>query len=258
MHDRHIATSMSSQASEKESFHTYHGTAIFSALLKQDIPAHERDPLWACAALLGAITIASIEATCAEEAWPLAPPAPADLDWLRMSDGKKEVWRLVNPLREDSVWKEALAYDHHTQPEPVQGPIPELEMLYPYLTRIYDYNPLAPAQEDKDDPYHTAASILTRLLEFDCNHANIMYYLSFLGHMDPRYRRLLHNKDPKALLLLVWWYGKMCQYNAWWMSRRMRLEGQAICLYLEKHHADKEDIVRLLDYPKMMTGLVAA
>lgn len=258
MHDRYVADPINSHATNKESFHTYHGTAIFSALLKQPIQRSDQDPLWACAALLGAITIASMEATTAEQSWPLTPPSASDLDWLRMSDGKKEVWRLVNPLRDDSVWKEALAHDHHTQPEPVQGPIPELEMLYPYLTQIYDYNPLAPAQEDKDDPYHTAASILTRLLEFDCNHSTIMFYLSFLGHMDPRYRQLLHEKDPKALLLLAWWFGKMCQYDVWWMSRRMRMEGQAICLYLERYHGEKEEIVRLLDYPKMMTGLVGA
>lgn len=257
MHDRYTNTPPSPHPSSKESFHIYHGTATFSALLKtQPIPPPEYDPLWATAALLGAVTIASIEATTAEEAWPLAPSSPSDLDWLRMSDGKKEVWRLVNPLRDGSVWKEALSYDHHTQPEAVQGPVPELEMLYPYLTQIYDYNPLAPTADEPDDPYHTAASILTRLLEIDCNHSTIMFFLSFLGHMDPRFRQLLHAKDPKALLLLAWWYGKMCQYNAWWMSRRMRLEGQAICLFLEREHGEKEEIVRLLEYPKMMTGLV--
>ena len=229
---------------------------MFSSRLRQPIKQEDCDPLWASAALLGAITIASTEAATAEESWPLRPNGPSDLDWLRMSDGKKEVWRLVDPLREGSVWADALAYDHHTQPEPVQGPVPELEMLYPYLTKIYDYNPLAPTQEENEDPYHTAASILTRLLELDCNHATIMFFLSFLGHMDPRYRVLLQEKDPKALLLLSWWHGKMCQYNVWWMSRRMRLEGQSICLYLERYHSDKQDIIRLLDYPKMMTGLV--
>lgn len=261
MHDRTIGQPWGAPPSEKESFHTYNGTAMFSALLRRlPIADLDRDPLWASAALLGAITIASIDASCAEEAWPLRPSNPADLDWLRMSDGKKEVWRLVDPLREGSVWRDALAYDHHTQPEPVQGPVPELEMLYPYLTKLYDYDPLSPAAGSRDefgeDPYHTAASILTRLLELDCNHSTIMFFLSFLGHMDPRYRELLHQKDPKALLLLAWWHGKMCQYNAWWMSRRMRLEGQAICLYLEREHGDKGDIVGLLEYPKMMTGLV--
>jgi hypothetical protein len=83
------------------------------------------------------------------------------------------------------------------------------------------------------------------------------YFLSFIGHMDPKYKALLHQKDPKALLLLSWWYGKMCQYNVWWQSRRMVLEGQAICLYLERE-CEEEEIVGLLCYPKMMTGLIKA
>lgn len=258
MHDRYLTDSLGSKTSEKECRHTYHGTAIFSAQLKAaTIPSIERDPLWATATLLCAIIIASVEAITAEEAWPLAPPSPQDLDWLCVSNGKKEVWRLVDPLRKGGVWKDALSYDRFMQPESVKGHVPELEILYPYLTQIWAYNPFAPSSEKENrGPYHTAASILTRLLELDCNHSTIMFFLSFLSYMDPRFRQLLQVKDPKALLLLSWWYGKTCQYNAWWMMRRTRFGGQAICFYLERNHGEKEEIVRLLEYPKMMTGLV--
>ncbi|KAK3718917.1 hypothetical protein LTR37_004833 [Vermiconidia calcicola] len=235
-------------------FHHYHGTALFNRLLSQPLEYSHRDPLWGTAALLGCITIASIEARTTEEAWPLKPSSPEDLDWLRMSDGKKEVWKIVDPLREDSVWRHALDYSANNDPLPYDHRVPELDLLYPWLIKIYDFDPSS--SEHNEDPYYTAASILVRLLELDCNHSTIMYFLSFLGHMDVRFRQLLHDKDPKALLLLSWWYGKMCQYNVWWQSRRMVLEGQAICLYLERNHADDPDVLRLLSYPKMMTGLV--
>ena len=116
---------------------------LFNDRLSQPLKDEDRDPLWGSAALLGAITIASTEATKPSEAWPLKPPDPSDLDWLRMSDGKKEVWRLVNPLREGSVWRHALDYDHHKDPVPNSGPVPELNLLAPFLTKIYDYDPLA-------------------------------------------------------------------------------------------------------------------
>ncbi len=234
MHKRHITAPnpWSTQPSAKETFHWYHGTGLFSAILRSPIPDAQRDPLWSAAAILGCLTIASIPATRAEEAWPLKPPSQEDLDWLRMSDGKKEVWRIVDPLREDSVWKEALDYSAHTDPAPYSHPVPELDLLYPWLVKIYDFDPNSSV--NKEDPYHTAASILTRLLELDCNHSTIMYFLSFIGHMEPAFKELLHRKDPKAMLLLSWWYGKMCQYNVWWQSRRMVLEGQAICLFLER------------------------
>lgn len=257
MHRRYAAAPdhMRTAPSEKETFHWYHGTGIFSRKLSEPIKDDDRDPLWGAAAILGAITIGSIDASSPEEAWPLKPPSAEDLDWLRMSDGKKEVWKLVDPLRPDSVWSSAMDYHRQQDPEPYDHPVPELNMLYPFLTKIYAYDPSLDG-ENPDDPYHTAASILVRLLELDCNHSTIMYFLSFLGHMDPRYRNLLHQKDPRALLLLGWWYGKMCQYNVWWISRRMTLEGQAICLYLERYHSDQKDIMRLLDYPRVMTGLI--
>jgi hypothetical protein len=257
MHRRHALAPnpWATQPSGKETFHVYNGTALFSAVLAKPIEEPDKDPLWSAAALLGCITIASITATRASEAWPMKPPSAEDLDWLRMSDGKKEVWRLVDPLREDSVWKDVLDYSRHADPEPYGHPVPELDLLYPWLTKIYDFDPNSTS--NREDPYFTAASILTRLLELDCNHHNIMYFLSFIGHMDPKFRQLLHEKDAKALLLLSWWYGKMCQYNVWWQSRRMVLEGQSICLYLEQKYPEREEVKALLVYPKMMTGLIA-
>ncbi|KAK3700108.1 hypothetical protein LTR37_016111 [Vermiconidia calcicola] len=256
MHTRYITSRnpWTTTPSAKEIFHHYHGTALFNRLLSQPLEDSHRDPLWGTAALLGCITIGSIEARTAEEAWPLKRSSPEDLDWLRMSDGKKEVWRIVDPLREDSVWRHALDYGANKDPLPYDHRVPELDLLYPWLIKIYDFDPSS--SEHNEDPYYTAASILVRLLELDCNHSTIMYFLSFLGHMDVRFRQLLHDKDPKALLLLSWWYGKMCQYNVWWQSRRMVLEGQAICLYLERNHADDPDVLRLLSYPRMMTGLI--
>jgi hypothetical protein len=35
------------------------------------------------------------------------------------------------------------------------------------------------------------------------------------------------------------------------------LEGQAICLYLERDHADETAILDLLQFPKMRFGLLA-
>ena len=170
MHQRHLYASnpWSTQPSEKESFHWYHGTALFGKALRSHIPDEQRDPLWAGAAILGCLTIASVPATRAEEAWPLKEPSPEDLDWLRMSDGKKEVWRIVDPLREDSVWREALDYNAHKDPAPYGHRVPELDLLYPWLIKIYDFDPKS--SENREDPYYTAASILTRLLELDCNH----------------------------------------------------------------------------------------
>jgi hypothetical protein len=57
--------------------------------LSTSIEPSERDALWACAGLLGALSFSSIQAKTPEEAWPLKPSSPSDLEWLKMSEGRR-------------------------------------------------------------------------------------------------------------------------------------------------------------------------
>ncbi|KAK4541582.1 hypothetical protein LTR36_007879 [Oleoguttula mirabilis] len=231
MHDRYLSDDPWGPPSNAETFHHYHGTAIFNSMLSKPIAHEEKDAMWGAAALLGAITLASMDATTPEESWPLAPSSPSDLDWLRMSDGKKEVWRLADPTREDSIWRSALQFDYKKAPTPQTYRRPEVETLIPHLTDLYGVDDLS---KEAGDPYHTAASIIMRLLPIQCTHSTILYFLSFLGHMDPAFKQLLHQKDPKAMLLLAWWHAKLLDYSAWWLQRRATLECKAICMYLQR------------------------
>jgi len=255
VHDRYLSDQPWGQPSHKETFHHYHGTAIFNSMLSKPIPHEEKDAMWGAAALLGAITLASVDATTPEECWPLVAPSASDLDWLRMSDGKKEVWRLADPLREDSIWRPSMLHQHNDDPAPQSTPGPEFETLYPILTKLYEFDE---SSDGNGDPYHTATSVIVRLLPMQCTHSTILYFLSFLGHMDLEYKKLLHQKDPKAMLLLAWWYAKMLGYSTWWMHRRAVLECKAICIYLQRLYMQQTDIGRLLDYPKMVCGLAVS
>lgn len=255
MHDRYLSDDPWGPPSNAETFHHYHGTAIFNSMLSQPIAHEEKDAMWGAAALLGAITFASVDATTPDESWPLSPPSPSDLDWLRMSDGKKEVWKLADPLREDSIWRASLAYDYEKDPPPQSHRKPEIDTLVTYLDRLYRFDK---SSTGDGDPYHTATSIIMRLLPMQCTHSTVLYFLSFLGHMDPAYRALLHQKDPKAMLLLAWWYAKLLDYPAWWLQRRATIECKAICMYLQRNYMQQTDIGRLLDFPKMMCGLAVS
>ncbi|EMC91129.1 hypothetical protein BAUCODRAFT_134803 [Baudoinia panamericana UAMH 10762] len=250
MHDRYLSADPWQPPMTEETFHHYHGTAIFNKVLSQPMPHEVKDAMWGCAALLGCLTLASVDASKPEESWPLKPDGLNDLDWLRMSDGKKEVWRIANPLREDSVWRPVMTHVHSNDATPVADR-PELNHLIPAMTRLYSFDESANAE---GDPYHTATSIILRLLPIQCTHGTIMYFLSFLGHMNPDYRLLLHQKDHRAMLLLAWWYAKMMDYPVWWLQRRATIECKAICIYLGRRYIPQSDVGRLLDFPKMMCG----
>lgn len=257
MHDRYLYDPIETKPSTAESFHTYHAAALFSKQLAGPIEEEVKDALWGCAALMGAASFASIEAPSPYDAWPLKPPDITDLDWLKISDGKKEVWRLVNPLRETSAFKPAVEIEQNKKEQgPPRLPLhdPLLDKLYPFVTKISDSDSHSPSSSPPD-PYRTPASIIEKLLPIECNHSTVMWFLSFLGHMEPEFRHLLEQKDPTAMLLLAWWYAKLLPYNSWWMSRRGLLEGQAICLYLEKTLPEGHKIRGLLEFPRGVCGL---
>jgi hypothetical protein len=61
------------------------------------------------------------------------------------------------------------------------------------------------------------------------------------------YRNLLLEKDPRALLILGYWFAILCKLNQWWIDDRAKLECRSICMYLE--HNDDHRIVGLLEFP---------
>ena len=256
MHDRYLSSPAQPYPSTKEAFHHYHGTAILNSMLFLPLVAGEMDAMWGLAALLGAIRIASLEATNAEDCWPLKPPDLNDLDWLRMSDGKKEVWRLAEPLREESIWRCSLAHMYASSPVvSVHPPGSEVHRLTALIGELYSFAEGNPP--DPEDPYRVAASLVTRLLPMECTHSTIMHFLSFIGHIDPAFRVLLHEKDARALLLLAWWYAMVVPYEQWWLRKRVRLECQAICIWLGREHAPYSLVGRMLEFPRARSGLLA-
>jgi hypothetical protein len=64
----------------------------------------------------------------------------------------------------------------------------------------------------------------------------------------------LEAKDHRALLLLAYWFAKVCNTSVWWLDRRATLECQAICLYLERYSTDVV-VHDLLEFPRAKCGI---
>ncbi|KAK4500200.1 hypothetical protein PRZ48_008386 [Zasmidium cellare] len=255
IHDRYLYDPLGTKPSTAEAFHGYHAAALFGKKLQGPVAEEEKDALWGIAAILGASSFASIEASKAEEAWPLKEPELGDLDWLKMSDGKREVWKIADPLRPTSVFRAAIEFENNRKDEMLHRPTdPELDSMFPWVTKLFNLD--APrSEDDPKDPYFEAASIIERLVPIECTHSTVMWFLSFLGHMNPEYRRLLEAKDPPAMLLLSWWYAKLINYDQWWLRRRVLFECQAIVIYLDRELSDDDEMKKLLEFPKSRCGL---
>lgn len=252
MHDRYLSAAPNAQLSTIEAFHWYQGTALFNAKLSGPIQASERDATYATAACLGVIAFYYIEARTPEEAWPLKPPSSLDLNWLVLSDGKKELAKVTQPAGEKSAFQTLMPFEN-TKPRSTSSTVPGLEALPSEFIQLCGLDTMSNAGEN---PYYAVASGLAKSLHSECQITTILSFLSFIMNMLPEYKRLLKQKDPCALLLLAYWFAKMCQYPHWWIIGRAALEGQAICIYLQRYYGDEPDIQKLLQFPRMMCGAV--
>ena len=206
------------------------------------------------AAMIGILTISSFDATTPEEAWPLAPPSESDLAWLKMSDGKKEVFKLTQQadIEPTPLFRRLAAlYTNSYQPNPTT-PLPKSvkASLPDEMYHLYNISPSTKADET-DDPLQWASARLAQVIGSDnADPVVVIGFLMLISAMRPDFKQLLLNKEPRALLLLAWWYAKTSQLGLWWLERRSRLEGQAICIYLDQRYPDDEDMQALLQYPK--------
>ena len=237
VHDRYLSREPRAM-STTEAFHWWRGTVLYNRALSRPIPPEERDALWGTAALLGAIAFSNVTAKDVSESWPLRAPTPEDMDWFRMSDGKKAVWKIASPLRPDSVF--AATYRQHYENDAfIAVTASDLTSTPQEFIDFYDIP--TESTSASSNPYRSSAYHIMSLLKYECNHATILKFLNFIMSIDSIFKELLAAKDPKALLLLAYWYAKVCTYQQWWICRRAVTECQAICIYLEKFH---EEIVR--------------
>lgn len=230
-HERYSNGSTINRRSRIESYHYFQSVSLFNRKLSCPIALADRDPLWATAALLGIMLSASFDAVSPEEAWPLRPCEPLDLEWFRLSEGKKAVWRLTNPLRLDSIFRSmAGEYASFNLPIPPSGTV-GISAALSLVCGLNDFS------NRDNNPYFVAAHVLTQLQQFShSGHADIRM-VTFMSQSHSSFRNLLHKKDPTALLLLVLWY-EVASPVLWWVDQRARVESQAIRIFLQRYHCN--------------------
>lgn len=234
--------------SSTETYHWYQSITLFNNKLRSSAPEPSaQDALHATSVLLGMIAFANIEVDTPEEAWPLRPASSIDLNWLIMSWGKQEIWKL-SADRKASAFKELLG-----PPMPVSFPSATDARLQNLPLAFKSIYALDATSTIDNNPYHLAVCILADAMKVNDAPTTISLFWTFVYTMRPNYRCLLLQKESKAILLLSWWLAKVCEFPHWWIWRRVSLECRAICIYLERLHRDDFDILRHLEYPKAMS-----
>lgn len=187
--------------------------------------------------MLSVITFASIEVPTPEESWPLAPSMTTEPEWLKMGKGKFALWRLVKPDRPDSIFRTLFSA------------IPtvkfSLENVPPEFMKLYKLDGLSA----DSSPYAIPVSIIFATWNIECPSSAILLFHAFNGCMHNEFGRLVLNRDPRALLVMAYWYSKICT-GQWWLRRRALMEGRAMCMYLERYYAHDVTVQDLLKVPR--------
>jgi hypothetical protein len=250
IHDRYITGPAASHSTLEEAFHLSQAAALFNQKLSGPIHPDDRDALWVTAGLLSQIAFAFVDASTPEEAWPLKGQDPTDLEWIAMSENKKAIWEIANPMRPESIFH-GLVMDL-VRLDQLCGPSePNIANLPPLFVKVFELENESIAETC---PYRTSVLLLSSLMPIECTRDTLVKFLGFASHTNPKYKPLLTQKDPKALLLLAYWYAKVLN-SVWWLDRRATMECQAVVLYLERNHPDEEDILELLNFPKECCGM---
>lgn len=255
MHDRHLISSPPRPPSMAELAHFTRGTALFNMKLSGPLTPSEKDAIWGAATLLGSSTLAHIDAVSPEQAWPLRKPSESDLDWLRMYDGKREIWRITDPTRPNCCLR-LLCKEVEMFRQEMSVTEPGLKRLPGELCRLLGLH--GHVNLLVSNPYRIPANILNNLMAMDNSRTSTVAFLSFLLLMQPDFRQLVVDKDPYALILLAYWFAEFSQSHTWYVWRRSILECQAICLYLDRYHSDIDHLHVILEHPRMICGLVSS
>ncbi|KIV96591.1 hypothetical protein PV10_00435 [Exophiala mesophila] len=227
-HDRHLQEHVTRAPFTVESYHLSHGIQLFHDKLSNPVVSRDRDALWVASILLGIASFSSIATRVVEEAWPLVSE---DLAWLRLSEGKRVVFQLTNPARLDSTWRSSV----ETYVSAVSLPVRARHGDTPFDHLCEEPGPDWPTS----NPYQEMVPKLAHLLNLEYGESTFLPFLSFVMHMDPHFGDAVEQRDPWAMLMLAYWFAKVCR-SRWWIARRAILSGLAICVYIERNFPHDE------------------
>lgn len=234
-------------------FHWYQASAIHkNTLLATSHSSTEKDAIWHAATLLCHAAYHYLDTYDPAKHWPNKPTESGDLYWLRLSIGKAAVWKLADPFREDSLFR-GLADDICSWDTPMPNKtIPPGVFPASFMT-LFELDENSTVDNNL---YFGPVSMLAQLLPQPCDAKHMFGFVAFPKDLNDGFCSLLAAKEPRALLILCWWWAKTCVYEEWWLSRRARVESRAICIYLENNYGYNDTLMELLDFPRMILELV--
>lgn len=253
MHDRYLSPNHSNEPSAKEAYHCYQAAASLQKQLGPPLQVAEQAGLWVASALLSIIVFAQLDANNVEDVWPLQGESTPNIDWIKIGRGKHDIYKVTTLLHHDPVFSTLTIMLHPEREFPLRTGLSPTQLPLPFI-RLYNLS-----DNDEPDkppnPYRDAITRLARVLDPKCRPLQVILEFWGFTNMTLEFKALLGDRDPRALLVLAYWYMRASQLGVWWLRPRTFLEGRAICIFLERYYADDADLQSLVRYPKAAFGV---
>jgi hypothetical protein len=235
MHDADFAAtrlpSTVSQTKRASLQHWNTASKLFNNILAAPIRPHQQDAIWATGVVIGAAAFWFVNSDKVEEVWPLKPDEPDDLGWLRLGEGKKALWKISQPTRADSMFRNILLFRQaYCHSEPDWARKPDATVSIPQ--RVKQIFNVTPTSTVDNNVYLLALITISRLQNKRLRHDNAIDFLLLLVFLPPELISLLESKDTRAVFLIGWWFKLMSDGDLWWAVSRAKIEGRAVRIWL--------------------------
>lgn len=232
----------------RDTYHWHKALVLLNDRLSKPLVPSERDALWMAAALITLGSVASTDAQTPSQAWPLRPTSVMDLAWMKICTGKQVVFDMTDPAREGGPFRESALEMTKviTHMREVASRPFDPRSLPTGLCEIFGLD-----GTPTDSPYYPVVAGLADLFQQDIDGRRNMSQTSLVWVLGGRFGELLFQRDDKAMLLLLYFYAKVCDRSIWWLWKHAWTEGLAVCEHLERVWVNEPKLLQLLCWPRM-------
>ena len=223
--------------------------ASYNLRLSHPVSQMDADALLATSTLINAYAFATGTTTDPLQCWPIALSS-SDLQWLSVQKGPGLIMAATAQWLNQSVFLSA--FPDFSTPESARPSDVSTDTPSHLLPALYSLCGAAPGSSAKGNVYIRYLDIVAALLPLQPVMANMGQYLPFIASFEPDFLALLRERDPRALLILAWWYALICPFEQWWLAVRSRTECTAICMLLER--LSLASFESLLEFPARRCG----
>ncbi|PGG98687.1 hypothetical protein GX51_06694 [Blastomyces parvus] len=246
----YLASSLPNFASYKvrETRHLSDAIRLYQKELDSQITKDNMDGIMSACMLLADVPL--LETDCSPYDSFVFSSDPSALNWLLMQSGFSRILPFTQPFLSESIWIVPFM-ESYSQFLKNRDSRTGRDGLHPELAELCE---ISDGSNNENNPYHEPLRSLMPILDMETNSENFITMASFMGNLKPKFTALLQNKETRALLILVFWLGKMCEDPCSWVYAKLHIECVAICMYLENNTDPR--VLELLEYPASRCGYV--